>query len=171
MVRREASFRPLTGLSLYLQHPDICIIGLFCVSVPSRGYLYIYRFAEYTNEIVMYSFRPLTGLSLYLLIVKKLLNFRMMLFPSPHGVISISTVIGRYLTSPDSMFPSPHGVISISTMFLLSMMITLLKVSVPSRGYLYIYQMAKSDRLTIYPFPSPHGVISISTHYTGYRRS
>ena len=60
------------------------------------------------------------------------------------------------------MFPSPHGVISISTKTVISDT-KMIFVSVPSRGYLYIYSHALQSRDWGIWFPSPHGVISIST--------
>ena len=91
------------------------------VSVPSRGYLYIYESSSFAFEYKVSCFRPLTGLSLYLQVTNNALRWFNYLFPSPHGVISIST---RYREERNQR---------------------LAQVSVPSRGYLYIY--------TIPPFP------------------
>ena len=62
------------------------------VSVPSRGYLYIYRslITRYAGSTIC--FRPLTGLSLYLHDTEKSVINGQLKFPSPHGVISISTL-------------------------------------------------------------------------------
>ena len=114
---KNSTFRPLTRLSLYLHR------------IRNR----LFR--------VPRSFRPLTGLSLYLL-------------NQIHPVIMDSI----------NEFPSPHGVISISTSHESSDAHTRPPVSVPSRGYLYIYNLLISPVNRIRSvFPSPHGVISIST--------
>ena len=63
------------------------------------------------------------------------------------------------------MFPSPHGVISISTDYFTCIEPST-SVSVPSRGYLYIYGRIRRVARSIGLFPSPHGVISISTRFT-----
>ena len=157
-------FRPLTGLSLYL------------------------RFCE-GEGIAFSSFRPLTGLSLYLLsmsiekwreentfpsphgVISISTRFwwkgrwkRDLQFPSPHGVISISTVKGRHDGSPGSKFPSPHGVISISTTsgHLHNRPVLCFRPLTGLSLYLPFRRIHK--RNCYVQFPSPHGVISISTY-------
>ena len=118
---KNSTFRPLTGLSLYLHR------------IRNR----LFR--------VPRSFRPLTGLSLYLLNqIHPVITDSINEFPSPHGVISISTREFFDNASTKIVFPSPHGVISISTISAMHIT-TFCKVSVPSRGYLYIYVVQKGD--------------------------
>ena len=159
---RTFRFRPLSGLSLFLQSLFKVQRGIKMVSVPSRGYLF-FTVAEMNREE------------------------RTFLFPSPLGVISFFTILWAYLTGDCKRFPSPLGVISFFTKhnqkaygntgrvsvpsrgylffyYLSTGLILILSfVSVPSRGYLFFYLDSCRIRKRWIWFPSPLGVISFFT--------
>ena len=107
------SFRPLTGISLFLYFFRYLINPYISVFVPSRGFLFFYRFLCCGN-IGRYCFRPLTGISLFLFLncyFKRLVSFT---FSSPHGDFSFSITI----------------ILSFAPVSI---------VFVPSRGFLFFY--------------------------------
>ena len=66
-VVKEFCFRPLSGLSLFLQeYRKEVIINEGFVSVPSRGYLFFYEIVKGFFKFFIRRFRPLSGLSLFL---------------------------------------------------------------------------------------------------------
>ena len=115
------------------------------VSVPSRGYLYIYNISIRSNHNSSRCFRPLTGLSLYLPMGRLSYTNTNYRFRPLTGLSLYLQVTNNALRWFNYLFPSPHGVISISTRYREERNQRLAQVSVPSRGYLYIY--------TIPPFP------------------
>ena len=150
MHPQKLCFRPLTGLSLYLQYPQ-CILQPFVKFPSPHGVISIstwFRKEIMKCQELMFP-SPHGVISISTRFWWKGRWKRDLQFPSPHGVISISTVKGRHDGSPGSKFPSPHGVISISTDTVHIMMCEPPNVSVPSRGYLYIYPIL-ARRLSIH---------------------
>ena len=86
----------------------------FGVSVPSRGYLYLYEMPVFKS-------------------------FLRESFPSPLGIIYISTRNRALLSPNDQRSFRPLSGLSISLPLFVLVVLMSTTVSVPSRGYLYLY--------------------------------
>ena len=86
------------------------------VSVPYRGSSYFYKSMLDCYGKPVSSFRPLSGFFLFLQMEITDIEVLENLFPSPIGVLLISTNKERALhSSAKGKFPSPIGVLLIST--------------------------------------------------------
>ena len=131
-------FRPLTGLSLYLHSYLVRNAIPHCVSVPSRGYLYIY--VEHGSfSICGYPVSVPSRGYLYIYTLHIMMCEPPNVSVPSRGYLYIYKRARAYCVLV-TRFPSPHGVISISTNLHLSRSNIKCHVSVPSRGYLYIYR-------------------------------
>ena len=137
------SFRPLTGISLFLSFLMLPIVSSSAVFVPSRGFLFFYAHVCSICEFLD-CFRPLTGISLFLSSCRRhprtcLLRFRPLTGISLflYYLVKEKVVLGK-------KFSSPHGDFSFSICFDTSVNTHLEHVFVPSRGFLFFYPISYS---------------------------
>ena len=108
------SFRPLTGISLFLYRLTKQLNKSLLVFVPSRGFLFFYKDARIA-----------------------ILN--LVKFSSPHGDFSFSIVLQDSRTQFNNWFSSPHGDFSFSISDTVFGASPRTQVFVPSRGFLFFY--------------------------------
>ena len=204
------SFRPLTGISLFLfrawmhhtsEHKFSSPHGDFSFSineyealkaladivfVPSRGFLFFYRYSICVFESVRNNtFSSPHGDFSFSIYHKKVFDNHTILFSSPHGDFSFSIVRSDVYAASIS-FSSPHGDFSFSIVaehikysdvptfssphgdFSFSIINRDYKwsdprgVFVPSRGFLFFYDPELCNNGGKYVFSSPHGDFSFS---------
>ena len=106
-------FRPLYGVSLFLQSTINHNARRTAVFVPSTGYLYFYTH-DNGNRDHPQGFRPLYGVSLFLLGRKEIQTKRNSVFVPSTGYLYFYSICDNYIADR-TMFSSPLRGISIST--------------------------------------------------------